>query len=337
MNADQATGARRTAAHESRPGSGLISAAALLLVLLAAGLFYVSLAAQYSYLDHVKHQRAAALLEAVALDVAMAVFSLLALGLARAGQPARAERLLIMVCAAGSAAMNYAAADVTSPRSVAAYITPPVFLAVVVDRVIAVVRRHVLGQSEQSAWSAAGAAGMAALRILGMVALYGLRLVLAPPSTAAGVRRAVLAAAPVPAGPVPVTAPSAAGTIVLAGPAEPAPQDGTPQAGDRTGDHPGGDEPPAGLPHVPGDQRPAQALAFPAGPHGEPEGAARSGAGGDAGLIAAGIRIREQAERDGVVLSRKAFAGQVREHGYTIANGRLSWLRAACGFPPADA
>jgi hypothetical protein len=45
-------------------------------------------------------------------------------------------------------------------------------------------------------------------------------------------------------------------------------------------------------------------------------------AGRDAELIAAGIRIRGQADRDGVLLSRKAFAGKVREHGYTIANGR---------------
>ena len=56
----------------------------------------------------------------------------------------------------------------------------------------------------------------------------------------------------------------------------------------------------------------------------------------DAELIAEGIRIREQAEREGVVLSGKAFAGRVREHGYTIANGRISWLRAACGFPSSN-
>jgi len=55
----------------------------------------------------------------------------------------------------------------------------------------------------------------------------------------------------------------------------------------------------------------------------------------DAELIAAGIRIREQAERDGVVLSGKAFVGKIREQGYHIANGRRSWLRAACGFPPS--
>jgi hypothetical protein len=40
--------------------------------------------------------------------------------------------------------MNVSAADVASPRSVAAYAIAPLALAVVVDRVVAVIRRHVL-------------------------------------------------------------------------------------------------------------------------------------------------------------------------------------------------
>ena len=89
----------------------------------------------------------------------MAVFSLLALGLAMAGQSARIERALIVVCAVASAGQNYAAAVVTSPRSVAAYVMPPLFLALVVDRVVAVVRRHVLGDAERSVWAAVGRGG----------------------------------------------------------------------------------------------------------------------------------------------------------------------------------
>jgi len=64
---------------------------------------------------------------------------------------------------------------------------PPVFLAVVVDRVVAVVRRHVLGDSERSAWTG-----------FGRVVLYVLRFVLAMPSTAKGLRRQVLILAPLP-------------------------------------------------------------------------------------------------------------------------------------------
>src|SRR5271166_3758332 len=111
------------------PGSVLVSAATALLGLLAVGLFVVSLAAQYRYVFNAKHQALPSVIEAVGLDAGMTIFSLLALGLARAGQSARVERALVIACALGSAAMNYAAADDGSPRSVAAYVMPPVFLA----------------------------------------------------------------------------------------------------------------------------------------------------------------------------------------------------------------
>ena len=192
------TNVRRIAGADRAPGSALVSAATILLGLLAAGLFVVSLSAQYRYVFAVKHQSVPSAIEAVGLDVGMAVFSLLALGLAMAGQSARIERALIVVCAVASAGQNYAAADVTSPRSVAAYVMPPLFLALVVDRVVAVVRRHMLGDAERSVWAAVGRAVTAACKALGLVLLYLLRLVLAPPSTSAGLRRIVLNAAPLP-------------------------------------------------------------------------------------------------------------------------------------------
>lgn len=115
------------------------------------------------------------------LNLGMIVFTLLALGLSRAGQSARAERALILACAAASSYMNVAAADVASPRSVGAYTVAPIALAVVVDRVVAA----------------------AAARIAGLVLLYCLRFALAAPETARGLRRMVLDAAPLP--PVPET------------------------------------------------------------------------------------------------------------------------------------
>jgi hypothetical protein len=167
------------------------------LFVLGAGLFAVSLDAQYRYVLHAKHQAAASWIEALALDVGMAIFSLLALGLARAGKPARAERVLITACAAASGVMNFAAANDTSLKSVLAYVMPPVFLAVVADRVVSVARRHVLGEDERSPWLAAGTA-----------ALYTLRLALALPSTAAGLRRWLLLKTPLPAGRTPAVAPA---------------------------------------------------------------------------------------------------------------------------------
>ena len=152
------TNVRRIAGAERAPGSALVTAAAVLLGLLAAGLFVVTLNAQYKYIFAAKQQTIPSMIEAASLDLGMAIFALLALGLAMVGQAARIERALIVACAFGSAAQNYAAADVTSPRSVAAYVAPSLFLALVVDRVVAVVRRHVLGDAERSVWAAVGRA-----------------------------------------------------------------------------------------------------------------------------------------------------------------------------------
>jgi hypothetical protein len=201
-NGDLITNVRRLAGAERTPGSALVISAAILLGLLAAGLFVVSLAAQYRYVFAVKQQSVPSAIEAVGLDAGMTIFSLLALGLAMAGQSARIERALIVVCAVASAGQNYAAADVASPRSVAAYVVPPLFLALVVDRVVAVVRRHVrLKEDERSVWVTVGRAMAALVKGLGLVLLYLLRLVLDPPSTGMGLRRVVLNAAPLPSAP----------------------------------------------------------------------------------------------------------------------------------------
>jgi hypothetical protein len=192
------TNIRRIAGRDTPPGERLIAAATILLAVLAAGFLYVTLNAQYHYIFAVKNQSAASMIEASGLDAGMIIFSLLALGLARAGQSARTERALILACALASAGMQYAAADTTSPRSLAVYVMPPVFLAVVVDRVIAVVRRWVTGDTERSAWLVLGRAVLATGRLAALALLYLLRLVLDPIATAKGLRRGVLQAAPVP-------------------------------------------------------------------------------------------------------------------------------------------
>ena len=77
------------------------------------------------------------------LDAGLIILSALGIGLALRGKPSKAERFLIVVCSLASAAMNYAAADTASWRGVVAYVAAPVFLAVITDRVISVIRRHV--------------------------------------------------------------------------------------------------------------------------------------------------------------------------------------------------
>jgi signal transduction histidine kinase len=188
--------ARRRAETGRAPGSVLIAVAAWLLALIGGGALFVSFSAQYAYIVAVRRQNAASVIEALLLDLLMVVFTLLALGLSRAGKSARAERALILACAAASAYMNVSAADVASPRSVTAYAIAPVALAMVVDRVVAVIRRHVLADREPSAWSTAGRASAAAARIAGLLLLYGLRFTLATPGTARGLRQMVLDATP---------------------------------------------------------------------------------------------------------------------------------------------
>jgi hypothetical protein len=179
------------------PGSRVIAFATWLLALLGAGLMYVSFDAQYQFILAQKDTRAASLIEAAMLDVGMVILSALGIGLARVGKPSRSIRFLI--CAGTSAGMNVAAADLASWRSMAAYVAAPVFLAVITDRVIAVIRQHVLPPDAESAWAPLGHAAVAGLRLAAVMALYLLRTLLAPSGTLRGLRQIVLDAAPVPA------------------------------------------------------------------------------------------------------------------------------------------
>ena len=181
-----------------RPGARLIWASTAGLAVLALATFYVSFRAQFTFMYAVKHQDLPALIEALIADVAMVVCSLLALGMACAGQPAKVARLLVVVFAGLSAGMNYLAADVSSVRSVAVYVMPPVVFAVCTDQTVAVIRRHGLGIAEDSAWTVLGRLVLAVVRLAGIILLYALRFILAPAETAKGLRRVVLNAAPLP-------------------------------------------------------------------------------------------------------------------------------------------
>jgi Protein of unknown function (DUF2637) len=192
------TKVRSLAERKRRPGSVLIGVAAWLLAVIGGGALYVSFSAQYKYVFAARHQDAASIIEALLLDLLMIVFTLLALGLSRAGKSSRAERALILACAAASAYMNVSAADTASPRSVVAYAVAPIALAMVVDRVVAVIRRHVLADEEASAWTVLGRALLAVARFAGLTLLYSLRFTLDAPETARGLRQMVLDAAPLP-------------------------------------------------------------------------------------------------------------------------------------------
>jgi len=180
------------------PGSRVIAFATWLLALLGRRLMYVSFDARYTFIFTQKGARAASLIEAAMLDAGMVILSALGIGLAREGKPSGSVRFLIMICAGASAGMNFAAADPASWRSVAAYVAAPVFLAVITDRVIAVIRQHILPTDAESAWAPLGRTAVAMLRLAAVMALYLLRTVLAPSGTLRGLRQIVLDAAPVP-------------------------------------------------------------------------------------------------------------------------------------------
>ena len=139
----------------------------------------------------------------------MAIFTLLASAWPWPGRHRRIERFADRGLRGLSALMNYAAADMASWRSVVAPTSPPpLFLALMVDRVD---RRHppsCPAADAESVWVPLGRALAAAgPGLAALVLLYLLRFVLAPPSTGAGLRRVVLNAAPLPAAPEPAGAP----------------------------------------------------------------------------------------------------------------------------------
>ena len=166
------TNIRRLAGRERPPGSVLIMCATWLLAILDAGLLYVSFDAQYRYIFAVKNAEVPAMIEAAMLDAGMIILSALGIGLAMRGKASKAERFLIMICAAASAGMNFAAANPGSWRSVVAYTAAPVFLAIITNRVISVIRRHVLPGDTESAWAWLGRATISAARLTALVALY---------------------------------------------------------------------------------------------------------------------------------------------------------------------
>src|SRR6201989_1451956 len=71
------TNVRRIADAERAPGSRLGLAATILLGLLAAALFCVTLNAQYKYVFAAKGQALPSMIEAASLDLGMAIFTLL--------------------------------------------------------------------------------------------------------------------------------------------------------------------------------------------------------------------------------------------------------------------
>jgi len=173
-----------------QPGTFMLVLASVLLLALAVAQGYVSYRAQFVFIHSAGKGRTPSTLEALGLDAAAAIFAFLGLAKARRGKRGHVERVLNVLCAFGSGFMNVLGADLSSPRSVAVYILPPVLYAATSDRLIATVA-SAYGIEGRSMWGSAG-------RFLAGLVLYTVRLFLAPPSTATGLRRWVLNVTPLP-------------------------------------------------------------------------------------------------------------------------------------------
>jgi hypothetical protein len=177
-----------------RSGRWLRNAAAGLGVLAAAAAA-VSFTAQYRMAETARHLPAVAALEAAIPDAAALVFACLGIALALHGRRALRARTLNLAAVGASVFMNVLAAA-PGWRNLAIWALPPAAYALASDTLIGVVRAWAIARHQQLG-SALAADAPTPLAVLGGLALWLLRLALAPASTLAGFRAWVLQECPV--------------------------------------------------------------------------------------------------------------------------------------------
>src|SRR5229473_2818950 len=190
--AGKVSGAGWTSPGRDRSWLWLRNAAAGLCVLAAAAAS-VSFAAQYRMVDATRHLPVVAVLEAAIPDTAALVFACLGIALALHGRRALRARALNLASVGASVFMN-AIAAAPGWRDLAIWAMPPIAYALASDTLIGVVRAWALARHVGMALAAEAPTPLATVSGL---ALWLLRLVLAPASTLAGFRAWVLAECPV--------------------------------------------------------------------------------------------------------------------------------------------
>ena len=165
------------------------------LCLLAAAAATVSFTAQYRMAETARHLPAIAALEAAIPDAAALVFASLGIALALHGRRALRARALNLAAVGTSVFMNVLAAE-PGWRNLAIWALPPVAYALASDTLIGVVRAWAIAR-HQHLGTALAADAPTPLTVLGGLALWLLRLALAPASTLAGFRAWVLEECPV--------------------------------------------------------------------------------------------------------------------------------------------
>jgi hypothetical protein len=179
---------------DNHSGLWLRNAAAGLGVLAAAAAT-VSFTAQYRMAETARHLPVIAALEAAIPDAAALVFASLGVALALHGRRALRARALNLAAVGTSVFMNVLAAE-PGWRNLAIWALPPVAYALASDTLIGVVRAWAIARHQHLA-TALAADAPTPLTVLGGLALWLLRLALAPASTLAGFRAWVLEECPV--------------------------------------------------------------------------------------------------------------------------------------------
>jgi len=179
---------------KDRSGRWLRNAAAGLGILAAAAAT-VSFTAQYRMVDATRHLPAIAALEAAIPDAAALVFASLGIALALHGRRALRARALNLAAVGTSVFMNVLAAA-PGWRNLAIWALPPAAYALASDTLIGVVRAWAIAR-HQRLGTALAADAPTPLTVLAGLALWLLRLALAPASTLAGFRAWVLEECPV--------------------------------------------------------------------------------------------------------------------------------------------
>ena len=162
---------------------------------LAAAAAAVSFTAQYRMADTARHLPVIAALEAAIPDAAALVFASLGIALALHGRRALRARALNLAAVGTSVFMNVLAAA-PGWRNLAIWALPPVAYALASDTLIGVVRAWAIAR-HQHLGTALAADAPTPLAVLAGLALWLLRLALAPASTLAGFRAWVLEECPV--------------------------------------------------------------------------------------------------------------------------------------------
>jgi hypothetical protein len=174
---------------KDRAGTWL-KAAGVSLAGLAAAAATVSYFAQFTVIQHVKHDKIVSFVQAGIPDIGALVFACLGIALALHGKRAIRARFCNVGCVGLSIAMN-ALAAVMGWRPMFVWVMAPVLYAVASDTLIGVLRAYYIAR-QKALHQTLSSDDSTPLQVIGAVLLWILRLMMAPRDTLKGFRAWVL-------------------------------------------------------------------------------------------------------------------------------------------------